>query len=282
MITIGELAWRGNVTVKALRHYDRLGLLKPVWIDRFNGYRYYNESQVNQLQRIQALKEMGFALRQILPILEDHISLNELRSMLAQKREELSVRIQVEQARLSTVEARLKELENSSTMGFPAQLTKKENIEMKPEIVSLPAFYVVGTRYVGKNKNNEITRMWDQELLRRCDEIQPKIQPEVMYGVCDLVEGEEGFEYVGGSQVPQDAEVPAGMAKKFIPANKYAVFYHLGPASKISHTMDLVYSTWLAENSLERAAGPDFEYYNEEFDPGAGADCKTYIYVPVR
>ncbi len=35
MITIGELAKRGNVTVKTLRHYAHLGLLKPVWIDRF-------------------------------------------------------------------------------------------------------------------------------------------------------------------------------------------------------------------------------------------------------
>ncbi|OJX39627.1 MAG: hypothetical protein BGO78_05050 [Chloroflexi bacterium 44-23] len=69
MIMIGELAKRGNVTVKALQNYAHLGLLKPVWIDRFSGYRYYYESQLMQLQRIQVLKDMGFALRQIQSLL---------------------------------------------------------------------------------------------------------------------------------------------------------------------------------------------------------------------
>jgi DNA-binding transcriptional MerR regulator len=41
MLKIGEFAWLAQVTVETLRHYDRLGLLKPDHLDRFTGYRYY-------------------------------------------------------------------------------------------------------------------------------------------------------------------------------------------------------------------------------------------------
>ncbi|MCP4423014.1 MAG: MerR family DNA-binding transcriptional regulator, partial [Chloroflexi bacterium] len=41
MLKIGEFAQEADVTVKTLRHYGKLGLLKPAWIDRFTGYRYY-------------------------------------------------------------------------------------------------------------------------------------------------------------------------------------------------------------------------------------------------
>ena len=47
-----------RVTIKALRYYDGL-LLKPVKVDEFTGYRYYEASQLTQVQRIIALKDMG-------------------------------------------------------------------------------------------------------------------------------------------------------------------------------------------------------------------------------
>lgn len=43
MYKIGEFAKAGQVTVKALRHYASLGLLRPGWVDRFSGYRYYTD-----------------------------------------------------------------------------------------------------------------------------------------------------------------------------------------------------------------------------------------------
>ena len=42
MLKISDFSRLGQVTVKALRHYDELGLLKPVRTDHFTGYRYYS------------------------------------------------------------------------------------------------------------------------------------------------------------------------------------------------------------------------------------------------
>src|SRR5258706_14841 len=59
MIKIGDFARFSQVTVAALRHYDELGLLKPISVDSWTGYRYYSVSQLPRLNRILALKDLG-------------------------------------------------------------------------------------------------------------------------------------------------------------------------------------------------------------------------------
>ncbi|MEJ2047981.1 MAG: MerR family DNA-binding transcriptional regulator, partial [Dehalococcoidia bacterium] len=46
MLKIGDFSRLSRVTVKALRYYDEIGLLKPVEVDRFTGYRYYSLDQL--------------------------------------------------------------------------------------------------------------------------------------------------------------------------------------------------------------------------------------------
>jgi DNA-binding transcriptional MerR regulator len=63
-----EFAELAGVTVKALHHYDRLGLLKPTRTDA--GYRMYADADLQRLEQILALKFLGFSLKQVRAILE--------------------------------------------------------------------------------------------------------------------------------------------------------------------------------------------------------------------
>jgi diguanylate cyclase (GGDEF)-like protein len=65
MLKIGDFANMNNVTVRALRHYEEIGLLKPASIDDFTGYRYYAEGQSAEIKVINILKELGFSLAEI-------------------------------------------------------------------------------------------------------------------------------------------------------------------------------------------------------------------------
>lgn len=65
LFTIGEMAKLHNMTMKSLRYYDEIGLLKPIQIDASNGYRYYSTEQFEQLNTIQYLKKLGFSLKEI-------------------------------------------------------------------------------------------------------------------------------------------------------------------------------------------------------------------------
>lgn len=116
MLTIGLFAQVGQVTVQTLRHYDRLGLLKPSQVDRFTNYRYYTLDQLPRLYRILALKELGLSLEQIGKILDDDISTEQLRGMLKLRRAELAETIADASNQLARVEAHIRQIEEEGKM----------------------------------------------------------------------------------------------------------------------------------------------------------------------
>lgn len=65
MLTIGQMSKACSVTVKTLRHYDKIGLLRACEVDRFTGYRYYSEDQIGRMLLIDRLKRYGFSLSDI-------------------------------------------------------------------------------------------------------------------------------------------------------------------------------------------------------------------------
>lgn len=116
MLKIGDFSYLSHVSVRMLRHYDQLGLLKPVQVDRFTGYRYYSIEQLPRLNRILALKDLGFSLDQIAQLLAaDDLSVD-VGTLLHQKHSELQQQICADQARLRRIETRLRLIEQEQTM----------------------------------------------------------------------------------------------------------------------------------------------------------------------
>jgi DNA-binding transcriptional MerR regulator len=99
-----------------LRHYDAIELLRPAYVDRMTGYRSYDAGQLSRLNRIVALKGLGFTLQQVRSILDDEVSAEELRGMLRLRRAELESQIAADAARLVQVDARLRIIEREGTM----------------------------------------------------------------------------------------------------------------------------------------------------------------------
>jgi DNA-binding transcriptional MerR regulator len=107
MFKIGEFSRLGRVTVDTLRHYDTLGLLKPAKVDPFTGYRYYTAKQLLALNRIAALKELGFSLDEIARILQDSLTNDQLRGMLKMQLVTAERELQTTHSRLDRIKARL-------------------------------------------------------------------------------------------------------------------------------------------------------------------------------
>jgi DNA-binding transcriptional MerR regulator len=114
MFSIGEFARHGRVSVRMLRHYDAIGLLRPACVDPASGYRFYQARQLSELNRIIALKDLGFTLQQVQAILEEQVSAAELRGMLKLRRAEIHAQIEAETTRLARVEARLLTIEDEA------------------------------------------------------------------------------------------------------------------------------------------------------------------------
>jgi DNA-binding transcriptional MerR regulator len=116
MFTIGDFARHGRVSVRMLRHYDATGLLHPARVDPLSGYRYYTAAQLARLNRLIALKDLGFTLSQVQEILDEKVSNEELRAMLRLRQAELETTMRAAAARLVQVESRLRSIESEGHM----------------------------------------------------------------------------------------------------------------------------------------------------------------------
>lgn len=87
LMLIGELANFFGVSRKAIRLYEKKGIIKPVEIDAANGYRYYSAEQVQQLNAILEFKAMGFSLDEIKTVIDGETTKEQLLRVLARKRQ---------------------------------------------------------------------------------------------------------------------------------------------------------------------------------------------------
>jgi DNA-binding transcriptional MerR regulator/effector-binding domain-containing protein len=137
MFSIGEFARMGTVSLRTLRHYDEIGLLRPAHVDPETGYRSYSADQLGQLNRIIALKDLGFSLTQAGKLLSG-ITVDELRGMLALRRAQLERELDEYTSRLLSVEARLRYIEGEHAM--PADdITVKKIPPMGVVAIGAPA-----------------------------------------------------------------------------------------------------------------------------------------------
>lgn len=116
MFRIGEFSQFSQVPVKTLRYYADIGLLPPAHVDRFTGYRYYTVGQLPRLHRILALRDLGFSLEQIGHLLDDDLTVEQMRGMLRLRQAEIEQSIDAERSRLVRVERRLQQIEQEGNM----------------------------------------------------------------------------------------------------------------------------------------------------------------------
>lgn len=129
MFKIGDFSRLTRVPITTLHHYDEIGLFKPLHSDRFTGYRYYSFEQLPRLNRILALRGLGFSLEQIGRMLGTGdalaVSAEELRAMLKLRQAELQQQVDETMDKLAQVELRLKQIEREGTMMNAEVLVKQ-------------------------------------------------------------------------------------------------------------------------------------------------------------
>jgi len=131
MIRIGDFSKLSRVSIKALRFYDEMGLLIPVHVDPFTSYRYYEYDQLLRLNRILALKDLGFSLEEIGHLLAGHLTPDQMRGMLKLRQAEAKQRVQEEAQRLERIEARLRQIEQEDSMSkYDVVIKKVEPIKV--------------------------------------------------------------------------------------------------------------------------------------------------------
>lgn len=109
----------------------------------------------------------------------------------------------------------------------------------------------------------------------------PERVGNVAYGVCCNGDDSGNFDYIAGVEVADFSDLPRGLGRIRIPEQRYAVFTHTDHVASVRRTVNAIWNQWLPSSGLKAADAPNFERYDEKFDPVTG-NGGFEIWIPVR
>lgn len=271
MIKIGDFARLAQVSIVTLRHYDEIGLLKPSTVDKFTGYRYYSINQLPRLNRILALKDLGFSLEQIEQMLNG-ISIEEMRGMLKLRQAEQEQRLAEEEARLRRIAMRLRQIELEAKVSEKAATVVLKSVPamlIASCTVTIPMNDEV-PEYLGRAYGN----VWAFIEANKLKPLSSNIA--IWHQAAEVLENE-----VAEAIVAIDRAVPESEEVKVytLPEAQVASFTHEGDFDEfqIGHPILL---KWIEANGYKVAGGYREIYH--KFDPNNMKDTVTEIQYPVE
>lgn len=137
LMLIGEIADFFGISRKAIRLYEKKGILKPVKVDASNGYRYYSAQQVQQLNALLELKSFGFSLDEIKMILDGKTAKAPLLKMLEKKRQAWQETIDSARYKEECLREMIKNLQVSNEAQKITEMTEEERAWLLVKMVCL-------------------------------------------------------------------------------------------------------------------------------------------------
>jgi effector-binding domain-containing protein len=258
MLRIGEFSRIGQVSVKTLRYYDAVDLLKPHQVDPATGYRYYSFDMLPTLNRILALKELGLSLQQIKQLLKEDITADQLRGILRLKQVEIQEQMAEEKEKLARVEARLKMIEQEHEMpNYDIVIKSVEPISAASVRDIIPTYPEQG-------------QLWEVlESFLAHNQIKPEgpcftvyysDEPSIDAEVCEPV----------STPIPEDPNVDQ---HKLPGVDTMATVVHKGPFITIGEAYTAIIK-WIEANDYQ-ISGPAREVYLRPADNGSQTDSDT-------
>jgi DNA-binding transcriptional MerR regulator len=270
MFKIGDFAKLSRVTVRTLRYYEEVGLLKPVQVDKWTGYRYYAPDQLPRLNRILALKDLGFTLEQITEMLKEDLPASELRGMLKMKQAELSQQVREVQERLARVEVRLSQIEQENIMpDYDVVLKKVDAQRVAAAHGIVPNMDVIGPTF---------DRLFDnaiEHVTRHNGGITGP--PVAIYYEVD----EQMQDMKVAAAVPTNGDLPdnGNVLMETLPAAEMASAVHRGPFANLNQAYGALFN-WIESNGY-RIDGPSREVYLQYERGGDQSQYVTEVQFPV-
>jgi DNA-binding transcriptional MerR regulator len=232
MFSIGDFARLGRVSVRMLRHYDAIGLIRPARVEEASGYRFYTAAQLALLNRVLALKDLGFSLKQVQTMIDEKVDTAELRGMLRLRRAQLADEMATSTARLARVDARLRMIETEGHMNT-GDVILKSIPALRVAELSAPA-----SSYDGPDITEALTPLYPQ-LIERLESqgMQPSGSPMAYYRPAPTGPGDESITVHAAFPISGDVPADPGFDVVDLPAiERAATLLHHGPMSEAFRT----------------------------------------------
>jgi AraC family transcriptional regulator len=186
-----------------------------------------------------------------------------------------------EQFGLTPEAARAQHCLDSITLVEPIRMDESLIIELAPPRFEQGRTLLIaglGERYTFET-NQGIPRQWER-FAPYLGHIPGQVG-HTAYGVCCNGDGAGNFEYLAGVEVASFDDLPSEFNRVRIAAHRYAVFTHREHVSRMRATFYTIWNQWLPTSGYTHADAPDFELYDERFDPRTGNGA-VEIWLPIR
>lgn len=137
LMKIGEIAAFFNVTVKAMRVYEKAGIIKPVKVDETTGYRYYNADQIKLLEALIELQNLGFTLSEIKVLLGGEIQEDQYIEVLVHKKMVWQDRLAKAQDKIENIDEIIENLLQTNNPIKLHELTEDERAHLLSRMVCI-------------------------------------------------------------------------------------------------------------------------------------------------
>ena len=246
MLKIGDFSKLSRISIRMLRHYDEMGLLKPAETDNFTGYRYYREDQLFLAARITALKDMGFALADIVRILEIYEDKEQFERFLIARQKELAEQAKETEYKLMLLDTARRRLRKEQTMSFDVT------------VKTIPERYAATVQTVIPHYEDE-GMAWG--LMGECRE--PLIPDDPCYAIAQFLDDEykeENVNVLVSMAVKGKYTDTEHVKFQTLPAVKVASCIVKGSYDQMGEAMATV-ASWIRDNGYEMK-GPMFNIYH--------------------
>ncbi len=246
MLKIGDFSKLSRVSIRMLRHYDDMGLLKPAETDDFTGYRYYREDQLFTVARITALKDMGFSLSDIVRILEIYDDKEKFDEFLIARQKELEKQAKETEYKLMLLDTARKRLRKEQVMSFDVT------------VKTIPERYAATVHMIVPHYEDE-GMAWG--MMAECKE--PLIPADPCYPIAEFLDDEfkeENVEIIVSMAVKGKHTDTEHVKFKNLPAVKVASCIVKGSYDQMGDAYATVVS-WIKENGY-KMNGPMFNIYH--------------------
>jgi DNA-binding transcriptional MerR regulator len=262
MFTIGEFSRLGSISIRMLRHYDETGLLAPAQVGAVTGYRSYSIAQLRDLNRIVALRGLGFSLTEVRRLLAG-ITAAELRGMLLLRQAEIEGRLAADRSTLASVEARLRAIEREDDVADDIVVKTAPTQRLLAVARPIPGF-----------GPDNIAPVFNPA----CDELrgivgQMGLDPERIYLSCyDTAQGDadQRITMFVGTPVPDEvtqATAPAEIV--VLPGVEVASCVRQGTSREVWPRIVHDVMAWIEEHGYEHVGpGRDFFLESNDAEPG--------------
>lgn len=145
LLKIGEVADFFQISVKAVRIYEKKGIITPAYIDPESGYRYYTPDQLHQLAALLELKALGFSLDEIKDVMVGESSKEALYKAMQEKLRNWENLVIMAQSKMDAIESISERLVGSKEAEKLRELTEEERAWLLVKLVCVENVQVQST-----------------------------------------------------------------------------------------------------------------------------------------